>query len=91
MKDTYTTEITVTVPAGRFCNRKGYSCRFLVDSYNHPASYCFLISGMVPWENWHSPFRKHPDCPSLHQFEKRMKGETPDVLARLKKFQDLMK
>ena len=87
-KDTYMTEITLTVPAGRFCRDKRKWCRFHLEQWNHPASYCFLIpeSG---WEHYEAP-RKHPKCPSLTQLPKPMRGEGLSVMNRLAQFKTLM-
>ncbi len=87
-RDTYTTEITLTVPAGRHCARVTYSCRFLIGMGNHPGYYCFLI----PESDWgtYGEIRKHPDCPSLNQIPKPKKGESLAVMERLARFKALM-
>lgn len=89
MGDSYTTVITLTVPAGRYCRTRRQWCRFLVEMFNHPGYYCFLIPESY-WDQWQD-IRKHPKCPSLNQLPKTMKGETPEVMKRLYQFKDLMK
>ncbi len=87
-KETFTTEITLTVPSGRFCERKTYRCQFLVGMMNHPGDYCFLL----PSSNWedYQEKRKHPECPSLTQIPKPLKGEGLGVMDRLRVFKDMM-
>lgn len=88
MTEAYTTEITLTVPAGRFCMTTRRQCRFLIDMYNYPGYCCFLIPESR-WERW-QPIRKHPKCPSLNQIRKPIKGEGIAVMERLHNFKKLM-